>query len=70
MSTHNIGFHIEISKIIPQLSSNMHLIYSSDALNKVALLSGFIIINFWFGIFIKLTTESIDMYCVINETVL
>ena len=31
MSTHNIGFYEEISKIIPyhQMSSNMHLISSS-----------------------------------------
>ena len=29
MSTHNIGFYEEISKIIPELSSNMHLISSS-----------------------------------------
>ena len=26
MSTHNIGFYAEISKIITQISSNMHLI--------------------------------------------
>ena len=30
MSTHNIGFYEEISKIIFQLSSNTHLISSSD----------------------------------------
>ena len=30
MSTHNIGFYEEISKIITQLSSNMHLISSAD----------------------------------------
>ena len=29
MSTHNIGFYEEISKIISYLSSNMHLISSS-----------------------------------------
>ena len=29
MKTHNIGFYEEISKIIPYLSSNMHLISSS-----------------------------------------
>ena len=29
MSTHNIGFYEEISKIIPKLSSNMHLISST-----------------------------------------
>ena len=29
MSTHNIGFYEEISKIIPELSSNTHLISSS-----------------------------------------
>ena len=29
MSTHNIGFYEEISKIIPSLSSNTHLISSS-----------------------------------------
>ena len=28
MSTHSIGFYQEISKIIPQLSSNRHLISS------------------------------------------
>ena len=27
MSTHNIGFDDEISKVIPLLSSNTHLIY-------------------------------------------
>ena len=30
MSTHNIGFSEEITKLIFQLSSNMHLICSSD----------------------------------------
>ena len=30
MSTHNIGIFEEISKIIPQLSSNTHLISSSE----------------------------------------
>ena len=30
MSTHSIGFYEEISKIIFQLSSNIHLISSSD----------------------------------------
>ena len=30
MSTHNIGFYEEISKTIPELSSNMHLISSSE----------------------------------------
>ena len=32
MSTHNIGFYEEISKIITyhQISSNRHLIYSAD----------------------------------------
>ena len=29
MSTHNMGFYEEISKIIPLLSSNTHLIASS-----------------------------------------
>ena len=29
MSTHNIGFYGELTKIIFQLSSNAHLIYSS-----------------------------------------
>ena len=29
MSTHNIGFYEEISKIVPNLSSNTHLISSS-----------------------------------------
>ena len=29
MSTHNIGFYEEISKIIPNLSLNTHLISSS-----------------------------------------
>ena len=31
MSTHNIRFYEEISKIIPLLSSNMHLISSSES---------------------------------------
>ena len=30
MSIHNIGFYEEISKIIPKLSSNTHLISSFD----------------------------------------
>ena len=30
MSTHNIGFYEDMTKIIFQLSSNMHLISSSD----------------------------------------
>ena len=30
MSTHNIGFYGEISKISSELSSNTHLICSSD----------------------------------------
>ena len=33
MNTHNIGFYEEISKIIPKLSSNTHLISSSDDVN-------------------------------------
>ena len=33
MSTHNIGFYEEISKIITKLSSNTHLISSADTLN-------------------------------------
>ena len=31
MSTHNIGFYEEISKIIFELSSNTHIISSADA---------------------------------------
>ena len=31
MSTHNIGFYEEISKIIFELSPNMHLISSADS---------------------------------------
>ena len=34
MSTHNIGFYEEISKNIPELSSNMHLISSSGNVLK------------------------------------
>ena len=30
MSTHNIGFHEDLTKIIFELSSNMHLISSAD----------------------------------------
>ena len=30
MSTHNIGFYEDLTKIIFQLSSNMHLISSSE----------------------------------------
>ena len=33
MSTHNLGFHEEISKIIFQLSSNVHLVCSSEYLH-------------------------------------
>ena len=31
MSTHNIGFYEDLTKIIFELSSNMHLISSADA---------------------------------------
>ena len=34
MSTHNIGFYEEISKIISELSSNTHLICSSVDVGK------------------------------------
>ena len=34
MSPHNIGFYEEISKNIPELSSNMHLISSSGNVLK------------------------------------
>ena len=30
MSTHNIGFYEDLTKIIFELSSNMHLISSAD----------------------------------------
>ena len=30
MSTHNIGFYEDLTEIIFKLSSNMHLIFSSD----------------------------------------
>ena len=36
MSTHNIGFYEEISKIISELSSNMHLISISGSCPSVA----------------------------------
>ena len=32
MSTHNIGFYEDLTKIIFELSSNMHLISSADSL--------------------------------------
>ena len=31
MSTHNIGFYEEMSKIITQISSNVHLISSAES---------------------------------------
>ena len=34
MSTHNIGFYEEMAKIIFQLSSNTHLICSSEGLQE------------------------------------
>ena len=34
MSTHNIGFHVDLTKIIFELSSNTHLI--SSAINVAA----------------------------------
>ena len=37
MSTHNIGFYENLAKIIFQLSSNIHRIYSSDSSKTVAL---------------------------------
>ena len=37
MSTHNIGFYEEISKIITQLSSNTHLISSAAWAAQAAL---------------------------------
>ena len=44
MSTHNIGFYEDLTKIIFQLSSNMHLISSSDTKLSFAVLpwSGFV----------------------------
>ena len=33
MSTHNIGFYEDLTKIIFQISSNMHLISSSDCVS-------------------------------------
>ena len=35
MSTHTIGFYEDLTKIIFQLSSNMHLISSSDSHAKI-----------------------------------
>ena len=32
MSTHNIGFYEDLTKIIFELSSNMHLISSADVM--------------------------------------
>ena len=34
MSTHNIGFYEDLTKIIFELSSNMHLISSAEDLIK------------------------------------
>ena len=39
MSTHNLGFHEEISKIIFQLSSNAHLVCPSECLHLLLLLT-------------------------------
>ena len=36
MSTHNIGFYEEISKIIPKLSSNTHLNSSAGLCDRAA----------------------------------
>ena len=38
MSTHNIGFYEEISKIITKISSNMHLISSAAYLSETFLI--------------------------------
>ena len=35
MSTHNIGFYEDLTKIIFELSSNMHLISSADMYNTL-----------------------------------
>ena len=34
MSTHNIGFYEDLTKIIFELSSNMHLISSAEIINN------------------------------------
>ena len=34
MSTHNIGFYEDLTKIIFELSSNTHLIFSADAYSE------------------------------------
>ena len=38
MSTHNIGFYEDLTKIIFELSSNMHLISSADVSKFTSLL--------------------------------
>ena len=38
MSTHNVGFYEDLTKIIFQLSSNTHLISSSERMEKAGLI--------------------------------
>ena len=40
MSTHNIGFHEDLTKIIFELSSNTHLISSAEKSNALIALRG------------------------------
>ena len=36
MSTHNIGFYEDLTKIIFELSSNTHLVSSAECFNQLA----------------------------------
>ena len=53
MSTHNICFYEEISKIIPLLSSNTHLISSDDLSSQISRVDFPILIN-WMKPFLTL----------------
>ena len=46
MSTYNIGFYEELTKIILQISSNTHIFSSSDPTWKLLSLSGLVIETF------------------------
>ena len=40
MSTHNIGYYVDLTKIIFELSSNTHLISSAESVSKISILNG------------------------------
>ena len=71
MSTHNIGFYEDLTKIIFELSSNTHLISSADLVNllrKNDKMLGIAILCFFFNSFYKFNVARSSMYSFIMQT--